>query len=194
MSDADDSQYLSWAVASITDADGNEVGGTVSFDTNLLTYTPTAAEAWKTVTIVVQPSLGFVTDEISPITFEITVNEAEIPQEKVYFISKEITGSGLVWSSRIQATADEKIQLFIQPAAGYVLDSLEVVLGDVQISDDYTFIMPASNVRIKAVFVATVPGCSDCPRDEICPSGHTQIPALRPGTTMVSTTVWKLVS
>lgn len=48
LADKKDRPYLDWQVISITDKEGNTAGGTVAFDNNHLTYTPTANEAGKT--------------------------------------------------------------------------------------------------------------------------------------------------
>lgn len=53
LADKKDRPYLDWQVISITDNEGNTAGGTVAFDNNHLTYTPTADEAGKTVTITI---------------------------------------------------------------------------------------------------------------------------------------------
>lgn len=53
LADKKDRPYLDWQVISITDKEGNTAGGTVAFDNNHLTYTPTADEAGKTVTITI---------------------------------------------------------------------------------------------------------------------------------------------
>ena len=45
----------------------------------------------------------------------------------------------------------EKITLTVTPNSGYRFQELQIVSGDVTISDD-TFTMPAGNVVVKAVF------------------------------------------
>ena len=75
LADKKDRPYLDWQVISITDKEGNTAGGTVAFDNNHLTYTPTANEAGKTVTITIRPKLGYVEEANTPLSFEIEVKK-----------------------------------------------------------------------------------------------------------------------
>ena len=75
LADKTDRPYLDWQVISITDKEGNTAGGTVAFDNNHLTYTPTADEAGKTVTITIRPKLGYVKEANTPLSFEIKVKK-----------------------------------------------------------------------------------------------------------------------
>ena len=75
LADEKDRPYLDWQVISITDKEGNTAGGTVAFDNNHLTYTPTANEAGKTVTITIRPKLGYVEEANTPLSFEIEVKK-----------------------------------------------------------------------------------------------------------------------
>lgn len=151
LSDATDRKYLDWEVLSVKDAKSDaELGGEVSFEDNHLTYTPTAAEAGKTVQIQVRPNLGYVTEENTPITFEVDVKKP-VAESKEFWISTTVVGNGDAMAFPFSAEAGTVISLSAEPNDGYLFMGWEVVSGDITIEDDQ-FIMPAGDVEIKALF------------------------------------------
>ena len=69
----------------------------------------------------------------------------------VYTVTVENDGNGSASAAPVSATMGEKITLTVTPNSGYRFQELQIVSGDVTISDD-TFTMPAGNVVVKAVF------------------------------------------
>ena len=66
-----------------------------------------------------------------------------------------VTG-GNVTASPSTATAGEEVSLTLAPQSGYVLESISVTDGtnnNIALSENYKFIMPASNVTVNATFV-----------------------------------------
>ena len=93
LADKTDRPYLDWQVISITDKEGNTAGGTVAFDDNKLTYTPTANEAGKTITVTIRPKLGYVEEANTPLSFEIEVKKPVVEQSEFY-VTMVIDGHG----------------------------------------------------------------------------------------------------
>jgi len=79
-----DRAYLGWDVEHITNANDptEALSGTVSFENNRLHYTPTYAEAGKTVRIQVRPKLGETLSAEQPLVFEITVGYSDAAKIK----------------------------------------------------------------------------------------------------------------
>lgn len=86
------------------------------------------------------------------------VNGATEPEE-VYSITVEEAEHGTVTASSETAKEGEVITVTVQPNTGYELDTLTVTQGDEavnteSIDDGYTFVMPAGDVTVSAVFRA----------------------------------------
>lgn len=80
----------------------------------------------------------------TPVTYTVTVNAAE---------------NGTVTANPAEAAEGTTVTLTVSPAEGYKLDTLAVKDasdGDVELKEDYTFVMPASNVTVTATFVEQV--------------------------------------
>ena len=80
----------------------------------------------------------------TPVTYTVTVNAAE---------------NGTVTANPAEAAEGATVTLTVSPAEGYKLDTLAVKDasdGDVELKEDYTFVMPASNVTVTATFVEQV--------------------------------------
>lgn len=80
----------------------------------------------------------------TPVTYTVTVNAAE---------------NGTVTANPAKAAEGATVTLTVSPAEGYKLDTLAVKDasdGDVELKEDYTFVMPASNVTVTATFVEQV--------------------------------------
>lgn len=86
--------------------------------------------------------------------FKVTdVKVPEAPTE--YTITVEESENGSVSASADVAIAGTEITLTVTPESGYVLDELSVVDAEnnpVTVTDDYKFVMPASNVTVSATF------------------------------------------
>ena len=152
LADKTDRPYLDWQVISITDKEGNTAGGTVAFDNNHLTYTPTADEAGKTVTITIRPKLGYVEEANTPLSFEIEVKKPVVEQSEFY-VTMVIDGHGNAVAMPNSAKEGEKIQLTAKPDKGHHFKEWQATSDNIRITND-KFTMPAENVTVKAIFEA----------------------------------------
>ena len=152
LADNKDRPYLDWQVISITDKEGHTAGGTVAFDNNHLTYTPTANEAGKTVTITIRPKLGYVEEANTPLSFEIKVKEPVVEQSEFY-VTMVIDGYGNAVARPNSAKEGEEIQLTAIPDRGHHLKEWQATSGNIRITNN-KFTMPAENVTVKAIFEA----------------------------------------
>ena len=152
LADETDRPYLDWQIISITDKEGNKAGGTVAFDNNHLTYTPTADEAGKTVTITIRPKLGYVEEANTPLSFEIEVKKPVVEQSEFY-VTMVIDGCGNAVARPNPAKEREKIQLTAIPDRGHHFKEWQATSGKIMITND-KFTMPAENVTVKAIFEA----------------------------------------
>ena len=155
LADKKDRPYLDWQVISITDKEGNTAGGTVAFDNNHLTYTPTADEAGKTVTITIRPKLGYVEEANTPLSFEIEVKKPVVEQSEFY-VTMVTDGYGNAVAMPNSAKEGEEIQLTAIPDRGHHLKEWQATSGTsgkIMITND-KFTMPAGNVTVKAIFEA----------------------------------------
>ena len=152
LADKKDRPYLDWQVISITDKEGNTAGGTVAFDNNHLTYTPTADEAGKTVTITIRPKLGYVEEANTPLSFEIEVKKPVVEQSEFY-VTMVIDGYGNAVARPNPAKEGEEIQLTAIPDRGHHFKEWQATSGKIMITND-KFTMPAGNVTVKAIFEA----------------------------------------
>ena len=152
LADETDRPYLDWQVISITDKEGNTAGGTVAFNNNHLTYTPTADEAGKTVTITIRPKLGYVEEANTPLSFEIEVKKPVVEQSEFY-VTMVIDGYGNAVARPNPAKEREEIQLTPIPDRGHHFKEWQATSGKIMITND-KFTMPAENVTVKAIFEA----------------------------------------
>ena len=152
LADETDRPYLDWQVISITDKEGNTAGGTVAFNNNHLTYTPTADEAGKTVTITIRPQLGYVKEANTPLSFEIEVKKPVVEQSEFY-VTMVIDGYGNAVARPNPAKEGEEIQLTPIPDRGHHFKEWQATSGKIMITND-KFTMPAENVTVKAIFEA----------------------------------------
>lgn len=118
LDDKTDRPYLEWQVISITDKEGKTAGGTVAFDNNHLTYTPTANEAGKTVTITIRPKLGYVEEANTPLSFEIEVKKPVVEQSE-FNVTMVTDGYGNAVAMPNSAKEGEEIQLTAIPDRGH---------------------------------------------------------------------------
>ena len=152
LADKKDRPYLDWQVISITDKEGNKAGGTVAFDNNHLTYTPTADEAGKTVTITIRPKLGYVEEANTPLSFEIEVKKPVVEQSE-FNVTMVTDGYGNAVAMPNSAKEGEEIQLTAIPDRGHHFKEWQATPGNIMITND-KFTMPAENVTVKAIFEA----------------------------------------
>ena len=152
LADKTDRPYLDWQVISITDKEGNTAGGTVAFDNNHLTYTLTADEAGKTVTITIRPKLGYVEEANTPLSFEIEVKKPVVEQSEFY-VTMVIDGCGNAVAKPNPAKEGEEIELTAIPDRGHHFKEWQATSGNIMITND-KFTMPAGNVTVKAIFEA----------------------------------------
>ena len=152
LADKKDRPYLDWQVISITDKEGNTAGGTVALDNNHLTYTPTADEAGKTVTITIRPKLGYVEEANTPLSFEIEVKKPVVEQSE-FNVTMVIDGYGNAVAMPNSAKEREEIQLTAIPDRGHHFKEWQATSGNIMITND-KFTMPAGNVTVKAIFEA----------------------------------------
>ena len=152
LADKKDRPYLEWQVISITDKEGNTAGGTVAFDNNHLTYTPTADEAGKTVTITIRPKLGYVEEANTPLSFEIEVKKPVVEQSE-FNVTMVTDGYGNAVAMPNSAKEGEEIQLTAIPDRGHHFKEWQATSGNIMITND-KFTMPAGNVTVKAIFEA----------------------------------------
>ena len=110
---------------------------------------------------------------------------APTPVSPSYRVTVEDTDNGKVASSHSWAVPGVTVTLTVSPGEGYELASLSITKSngdEVKYTDmgngKFTFTMPASNVKVTAVFRTAYDAC---PRDESCPIWHF---------TDASTTAW----
>lgn len=99
-----------------------------------------------------QDGLYYVQFGESNVTCTVTFRQAEVVTYEVW--NGTITG-GNVTATPSTAAAGEEITLTLAPQSGYVLETISVTDGtnNIELSEDYKFTMPASNVTVNATFV-----------------------------------------
>ena len=132
-------------------------GLSLNKDTGKISGTPTAAGT-STFTVKATNSAGSNTKELS-----ITITKA-VPTE--HTVTVKTDGNGTASASPDKAVAGMEITLTAKPVEGYRFKEWEVISGGVTIVDD-KFIMPDSNVEVKAVFEEDAP---PAPTDPAKPS------------------------
>lgn len=83
----------------------------------------------------------------------VAAEEGELSLVKIHTITVEIEGNGTASATPASAVAETEITLTAVPDAGYYFANWEVVSGDMTI-DNGKFVMPDSDVTVKAVFRA----------------------------------------
>ena len=126
-------------------------------DTGKISGTPTADGTAK-FTVTAENSVGSDTKELS-----ITITKVPAAE---YTVTVTTEGNGTASASPDKAVAGTEITLTAKPVEGYHLKEWEVMSGGVTIVDD-KFIMPDSDVEVKAIFEEDAP---PAPTDPAKPS------------------------
>ena len=126
---------------------GLPAGLSLNADTGEISGTPTA-EGTATFTVKATNSAGSNTKELS-----ITITKAA-PTEHTITVTTE--GGGTASASSAKAVVGTEIRLTAKPDEGYRFKEWEVMSGNVTIKDD-KFLMPDSNVEVKAIFEEDAP-------------------------------------
>ena len=119
----------------------------LNVNTGEISGTPTADGTAK-FTVKAENNVGSDTKELS-----ITITKA-VPTE--HTVTVKTDGNGTASASPDKAVAGTEITLTAKPVEGYRFKEWEVISGGVTIVDD-KFIMPDSNVEVKAVFEEDAP-------------------------------------
>ena len=133
---------ITWSIDS-----GLPAGLSLNADTGEISGTPTADGTAK-FTVKATNSAGSNTKELS-----ITITKAA-PAEHTITVTAE--GGGTASASHAKAVVDTEITLTATPDKGYHLKEWQVISGNVTIKDD-KFLMPDSNVEVKAIFEEDAP-------------------------------------
>ena len=103
-------------------------------------------------------------------TFTVTSEDGQTVKNYTLYMAYDVTvenedGHGTVTATPNPAQEGDTVTLIVTPDPGYVLAGWEVVLGDVTVGADNTFVMPAGPVILRAIFApattATPPQTGD---------------------------------
>ena len=140
---ADGTAPITWSIEN----GGLPTGLSLNKDTGEISGTPTADGTAK-FTVKAENSVGSDTKELS-----ITITKAA-PTE--YTVTVTSGGNGTASASHAKAVVGTEIRLTAKPDEGYRFKEWEVMSGNVTIKDD-KFLMPDSNVEVKAIFEEDAP-------------------------------------
>ena len=133
----------------------------------------TSATAGTEITLIATPDGGYHFKEWQVMRGNVTIKddkftmpdsdveikaifEEDAPASTEYTITVTAEGGGMASASSTSATAGTEITLTATPDTGYHFKEWQVMRGNVTIKDD-KFIMPDSDVEVKAVFEEDVP-------------------------------------
>ena len=138
------------------------------------TATPSTAAAGTTITLTATPNKGYHFKEWQVISGGVTIKDDKflMPDSNVevsaifekdappvpteFTITVKTDGNGTASASHAKAVVGTEIRLTATPKEGYHFKEWQVISGNVTIKDD-KFLMPDSNVEIKAIFEKDAP-------------------------------------
>jgi len=131
---------------------------------------PTAGEIAVTLSRYATMTAPVSTDGGRTWTFTVTSEDEQTVKNYTLYMAYDVTvenedGHGTVTATPNPAQEGDTVTLIVTPDPGYVLAGWEVVLGDVTVGADNTFVMPAGPVILRAIFApattATPPQTGD---------------------------------
>ena len=131
---------------------------------------PTAGDIVLTLSRYATMTAPVSTDGGRTWTFTVTSEDEQTVKNYTLYMAYDVTvenedGHGTVTATPNPAREGDTVTLIVTPDPGYVLAGWEVVLGDVTVGADNTFIMPAGPVILRAIFApattATPPQTGD---------------------------------
>ena len=131
---------------------------------------PTAGDIVLTLSRYASATAPVSTDGGRTWTFTVTSEDEQTVKNYTLYMAYDVTvenedGHGTVTATPNPAQEGDTVTLIVTPDPGYVLAGWEVVLGDVTVGADNTFVMPAGPVILRAIFApattATPPQTGD---------------------------------
>ena len=131
---------------------------------------PTAGDIVLTLSRYASATAPVSTDGGRTWTFTVTSEDGQTVKNYTLYMAYDVTvenedGHGTVAATPNPAREGDTVTLIVTPDPGYVLAGWEVVLGDVTVGADNTFVMPAGPVILRAIFApattATPPQTGD---------------------------------
>lgn len=131
---------------------------------------PTAGDIVLTLSRYASATAPVSTDGGRTWTFTVTSEDGQTVKNYTLYMAYDVTvenedGHGTVTATPNPAREGDTVTLIVTPDPGYVLAGWEVVLGDVTVGADNTFVMPAGPVILRAIFApattATPPQTGD---------------------------------
>ena len=129
---------------------------------------PTAGEIAVTLSRYATMTAPVSTDGGRTWTFTVTSEDEQTVKNYTLYMAYDVTvenddGHGTVTASPNPAREGDTVTLTVTPDPGYMLAGWEVVLGDVTVGEDNTFVMPAGGVILRPIFapIPTPPQTGD---------------------------------
>ena len=118
---------------------------------------PTAGDIVLTLSRYASATAPVSTDGGRTWTFTVTSEDGQTVKNYTLYMAYDVTvenedGHGTVTATPNPAQEGDTVTLIVTPDPGYVLAGWEVVLGDVTVGADNTFVMPAGPVILRAIF------------------------------------------
>ena len=119
---------------------------------------PTAGDIVLTLSRYASATAPVSTDGGRTWTFTVTSEDGQTVKNYTLYMAYDVTvesgedGPGTVTASPNPAREGDTVTLTVTPDPGYMLTGWEVVLGDVTVREDNTFVMPSGGVILRPVF------------------------------------------